>query len=55
MHRHDRKDVKSPKPIADSGKVKLGGLSPSLPQVRVSIEKTAEAGKVRLGGLSPAL
>ena len=31
----------------DSGKVRLGGMSPSLP--------TTDAGKVRLGGMSPSL
>ncbi|MGA3004815.1 MAG: hypothetical protein ABSE20_24165 [Acetobacteraceae bacterium] len=31
----------------DVGKVRLGGLAPSL--------STADAGKVRLGGLAPAL
>ena len=31
----------------DAGKVRLGGMSPSLP--------TTDAGKVRLGGMSPSL
>src|SRR5579875_1799052 len=33
--------------VLDSGAVRLGGMSPSLP--------TADAGKVRLGGMSPSL
>ena len=36
-------------PTRDSGKVRLGGVSPSLPK------KIADAGKVRLGGVGPAL
>ena len=40
---------------ADAGKVRLGGLAPSLPLVRVSSEATADTGKVRLGGLAPSL
>lgn len=38
----------------DSGKVRLGGASPSLP-VRVVSTATADNGKVRLGGASPSL
>jgi hypothetical protein len=38
----------------DSGKVKLGGASPSLP-VRVVSAATRDSGKVRLGGASPSL
>src|SRR5262249_1667111 len=38
----------------DSGKVRLGGASPSLP-VRVVSTATADSGKVRLGGASPSL
>ncbi len=33
--------------VADAGKVRLGGMSPSLP--------VTDAGKVRLGGMSPSL
>ena len=38
----------------DSGKVRLGGASPSLP-VRVISTATADNGKVRHGGASPSL
>ena len=37
---------------ADAGKVRIGGLSPSLPPVRIS---AADAGKVRIGGCAPSL
>jgi hypothetical protein len=39
----------------DTGKVRLGGASPSLPPVRVVSTATADNGKVRLGGASPSL
>ena len=39
-----------PANIVDSGKVRLGGQSPSLPPANV-----ADTGKVRLGGQSPSL
>jgi hypothetical protein len=45
----------TPSNIVDSGKVRLGGLSPSLQPVRTPPANTADNGKVRLGGLSPAL
>jgi hypothetical protein len=38
--------------IADAGKVRIGGLSPSLPPVRIS---AIDAGKVRIGGCAPSL
>jgi hypothetical protein len=38
----------------DTGKVRLGGASPSLP-VRIVSPATADNGKVRLGGASPSL
>ena len=34
-------------PVVDTGKVRLGAMSPSL--------STADAGKVRLGAMSPSL
>lgn len=48
-----KQDVKTPA-IQDSGKVRLGGMSPSLP-VRAVPASVADTGKVRLGGMSPAL
>jgi hypothetical protein len=41
--------------VADSGKVVLGGRTPSLPIVRVSHPSTADKGKVKIGGRSPSL
>jgi len=41
--------------VADTGKVKLGGASPSLTPVRVASAIVADTGKVRLGGASPAI
>ena len=41
--------------VADAGKVRLGGLAPSLPPVRPTSREVEDSGKVRLGGLSPAL
>ena len=50
MMKRDQKPVKAASPTKDSGKVKLGGLSPSLRPARI-----VDSGNVRLGGLSPAL
>jgi hypothetical protein len=48
--------VKAPVPsIEDTGKVRLGYLSPSLPPVRVAPATVKDDGKVRLGYLSPSL
>jgi hypothetical protein len=41
--------------VADSGKVRLGGASPSLPPVRTPPANVADSCKVRIGGVSPAL
>lgn len=38
--------------IADAGEVRIGGLSPSLPPVRVTATETS---KVRIGGCAPSL
>lgn len=48
------RSVDVPANIADSGKVRLGGASPSLP-VRAVPPTIADSGKVKLGGASPAL
>jgi hypothetical protein len=48
--------VKAPvRAIEDSGKVRLGYLSPSLPPVHVVPANVEDKGKVRLGYLSPSL
>jgi hypothetical protein len=43
-----------PANVADNGKVRLGGASPSLP-IRIPPASIADSGKVRVGGVSPAL
>jgi hypothetical protein len=43
-----------PANVADDGKVRLGGTSPSLP-IRIAPASVADSGKVRIGGTSPAL
>ena len=49
------RDVKlSPAEIRDSGKVRLGNMSPSLPAARPASAETADNGKVRMGNLSPS-
>ena len=45
----------SPSQIQDSGKVRLGNLSPSFPAVRTPSAETTDSGKVRMGGQSPSL
>ena len=45
-----------PANIQDTGKVRIGGVSPSLgPVVRTPPAAIADSGKVRLGGVSPSL
>ena len=39
----------------DSGKVKLGGWSPSLPVIKSTPAAVKDAGKVHMGGWAPAL
>jgi hypothetical protein len=40
--------------VADGGKVRLGGESPSFGPVRLAPATTLDGGKVRLGGESPS-
>jgi hypothetical protein len=58
-HKNAQNAVPSVRPAdvlsGDSGKVRLGGASPSLPPVRIVSAATADNGKVRLGGASPSL
>src|SRR4051812_26776790 len=46
--------TQSPGTIADTGKVRLGGMSPALPPIRCT-PAVSDSGKVRLGGMSPSL
>ena len=46
---------KTPMNVVDSGKVRLGGATPSLPPVRPTPADVADSGKVRLGGAAPKL
>ncbi len=43
-----------PASVADPGKVRLGGESPSFGPVRMAPANTIDPGKVRLGGESPS-
>jgi len=43
-----------PTVISDSGRVRIGSLSPALPPVRHETAKTDDMAKVRIGSLSPA-
>lgn len=55
MRKQDATNVKLPTPaIEDSGKVRMGGMSPSL-VVRAAPASIADTGKVQLGGMSPPL
>jgi hypothetical protein len=58
MQKHEPKismEVRrSPARIADAGKVRIGGESPSFGPVRMAAANTADAGKVRIGGESPS-
>ena len=50
------RDVKlSPAETRDSGKVRLGNMSPSLPAARPASAETADNGKVRMGNHEPEL
>ena len=44
----------SPSQVQDSGKVRMGSLSPSFPAARTQAPDTADKGKVRMGSLSPS-
>ncbi len=44
----------TPSETRDSGKVRMGSLSPSFPAVRATPAQTADSGKVRMGSLSPS-
>ena len=52
-----KREILAPVPaeIADAGKVRLGGWSPSLPPVVRPPKEIKDEGKVRLGGWSPSL
>ena len=42
----------NPTVISDSGRIRIGSVSPAFPPVRGSVT-TCDAGKVRIGSLSP--
>jgi hypothetical protein len=44
----------SPSQVQDSGKVRMGNLSPSFPAPRSEKAATADNGRVRMGNLSPS-
>ena len=58
MQKHELKITMAiratPASVADNGKVRLGGESPSFGPVRAAPAITADNGKVRLGGESPS-
>jgi hypothetical protein len=41
--------------VQDSGKVRIGTMSPSFPAVRPTPASVADTGKVRIGTMSPSL
>jgi hypothetical protein len=41
--------------VEDTGKVRLGGISPSVGPVRSISPAVTDSGKVRLGGIAPAV
>ena len=45
----------SPSQVQDSGKVRLGNMSPNFPVSRPATAETADNGKVRMGNMSPSL
>jgi hypothetical protein len=48
--------VKTPSSrVADNGRVRIGGTSPSLPPATTAPARIADNGKVRIGGTSPSL
>ena len=60
--RKGRKNGNSPRPIRpsstnvkDTGKVKLGGISPSVGPIRSPSALVSDSGKVRLGGIAPSV
>jgi hypothetical protein len=44
----------SPTVISDSGRLRIGNLSPAFPPVRGKPANISDTGKVRIGNLSPA-
>jgi hypothetical protein len=44
----------APANVADNGKVRIGGESPSLGPIRMAPANTIDNGKVRIGGESPS-
>lgn len=48
----DKSSKKSTTETKDTGKVRLGGMAPSL-KTKPGDSRTADSGKVRMGGMSP--
>ena len=44
----------TPANIVDTGKVRIGNVSPSFPPVSTTPAKIADGGKVRIGNVSPS-
>ena len=40
--------------ISDSGRVRIGSMSPAFPLVRGKPVNTSDSGKIRMGSMSPA-
>ena len=45
----------TPSQVQDSGKVRMGNMSPSFPTPRTEKSATTDNGKVRMGNMSPSL
>jgi len=41
--------------VKDPGRVKIGGISPSVGPVRIASSTVTDIGKVRLGGIAPSV
>lgn len=57
--RKDRKSTQSIRPsstnVKDTGRVRLGGISPSVGPIRSPAGPVIDTGKVRLGGIAPSV
>ena len=55
MNQTDRIDLcETPTVISDSGKLRIGSLSPAFPPARKAGTELKDTAKVRIGSLSPA-
>ena len=53
MNKIDMRET--PAVIADSGKLRIGDVSPSFPPARGKAANASDSGKVRVGDMSPSL